>query len=279
MAVGKLRSDKNEKVSKLAKSIVQKWKKNVTEAAALAKKKKLENTQKSSNNPTNNIGDNKAQNSEKTSIQDSTPKESISPNNQKSPSPPSTNKSEFDPETGKKTRSFANDGVSFQPTGDKIRDKSIEMLYNALVVDSYSDSKAILARAVDIENAEIAKVSSTNQAYKSDIRSFYLNLKDPKNPNIRSAIIEGNIKPSDFVKMTPEEMASEERKNNDLKIQKENLFKAQGAGPQEAETDMFRCSKCGSRKCRYYQLQTRSADEPMTTFVSCTYCGKRWKFC
>ena len=30
--------------------------------------------------------------------------------------------------------------------------------------------------------------------------------------------------------------------------------------------------------CSHYQLQTRSADEPMTTFVSCQECGHRWKF-
>lgn len=27
------------------------------------------------------------------------------------------------------------------------------------------------------------------------------------------------------------------------------------------------------------QLQTRSSDEPMTTFVFCNDCGNRWKFC
>lgn len=47
----------------------------------------------------------------------------------------------------------------------------------------------------------------------------------------------------------------------------------------EASTDNFTCpnSKCRSTKCTYYQLQTRSADEPMTTFVTCIDCGKRWK--
>lgn len=33
------------------------------------------------------------------------------------------------------------------------------------------------------------------------------------------------------------------------------------------------------RKTTYYQMQTRSADEPMTTFVTCVNCGNRWKFC
>jgi transcription elongation factor S-II len=45
----------------------------------------------------------------------------------------------------------------------------------------------------------------------------------------------------------------------------------------EASTDIFRCKKCKNNKCTYYQLQTRSADEPMTTFVTCIECGNRWK--
>lgn len=45
----------------------------------------------------------------------------------------------------------------------------------------------------------------------------------------------------------------------------------------EASTDNFTCGKCKSTACTYYQLQTRSADEPMTTFVTCTNCGNRWK--
>ena len=45
-----------------------------------------------------------------------------------------------------------------------------------------------------------------------------------------------------------------------------------------ATTDIFYCHKCGKRKCTFYQLQTRSADEPMTTFVNCLVCGNAWKF-
>ena len=39
------------------------------------------------------------------------------------------------------------------------------------------------------------------------------------------------------------------------------------------------CSGCKKKtNCDYYQMQTRSADEPMTTFVTCLECDKRWKF-
>ena len=45
----------------------------------------------------------------------------------------------------------------------------------------------------------------------------------------------------------------------------------------EAPAGMFKCRRCKSDKTTYYQLQTRSADEPMTTFVTCTKCDLRWK--
>ena len=45
----------------------------------------------------------------------------------------------------------------------------------------------------------------------------------------------------------------------------------------EAMTDVFKCRKCGSRSCSYYEIQTRSADEPMTQFINCLNCGNRWR--
>lgn len=40
---------------------------------------------------------------------------------------------------------------------------------------------------------------------------------------------------------------------------------------------LFTCGKCKSKKTTYTQYQTRSADEPMTTYILCVNCGKRWK--
>tara|TARA_B110000908_G_scaffold86963_1_gene103880 strand:+ start:487 stop:1053 length:567 start_codon:yes stop_codon:yes gene_type:complete len=42
-------------------------------------------------------------------------------------------------------------------------------------------------------------------------------------------------------------------------------------------TDAYTCGRCKKKECTYYQMQTRSADEPMTTFVTCLNCGKRWR--
>ena len=42
-------------------------------------------------------------------------------------------------------------------------------------------------------------------------------------------------------------------------------------------TDMYKCNKCGKNNCTYHQAQTRGADEPMTTFITCLNCNKKWK--
>lgn len=47
-------------------------------------------------------------------------------------------------------------------------------------------------------------------------------------------------------------------------------------GNKANATDKFFCSRCHKRQCTYYELQTRSADEPMTIFIQCVNCGKRW---
>lgn len=47
---------------------------------------------------------------------------------------------------------------------------------------------------------------------------------------------------------------------------------------KKGQKGMFKCFKCGGRNTDYNQLQTRGADEPMTTFVECIDCGNRWKF-
>jgi DNA-directed RNA polymerase subunit M/transcription elongation factor TFIIS len=47
-------------------------------------------------------------------------------------------------------------------------------------------------------------------------------------------------------------------------------------GNKANATDQFKCGRCHKRECTYYELQTRSADEPMTIFIQCVNCGKRW---
>jgi transcription elongation factor S-II len=60
-------------------------------------------------------------------------------------------------------------------------------------------------------------------------------------------------------------------------IIKENK-KALVSDISKVQDGFFTCGKCKSKKTYYHQLQTRSADEPMTTYVTCLNCSNRWKF-
>ena len=60
---------------------------------------------------------------------------------------------------------------------------------------------------------------------------------------------------------------------------KAGIDDAQLTAVQGTKSALFKCGKCGKKNTTYNQLQTRSADEPMTTFVMCNECGNRWKFC
>jgi transcription elongation factor S-II len=72
---------------------------------------------------------------------------------------------------------------------------------------------------------------------------------------------------------------SEDRLALVTEVRKANMEEALTQKPVYSATDIFKCGKCKQRKTTYYQMQTRSADEPMTTFVTCLVCENRWKFC
>jgi len=245
LAVGKLRTHESKDVSDLAKEIVKKWKNEVDKAKSAAGNK---------SNPV--------------SVKPPVRKQSTSTTPALTPTP-----------NGKAdVRSHKSDGVKVTATGDHTRDRCAELIYDGLSCDSGAPTDLIQGRAIAVEKAVFAQFGDTSPEYKGKIRSLFVNLKDKANPSLRESIVSGELSPEIFSKMTSEEMMSEERRAADRKIKEENLFKTLGAGEQEAETEGFQCGRCKQRKCRYRQAQTRSADEPMTTFVTCVNCGNRWKF-
>jgi DNA-directed RNA polymerase subunit M/transcription elongation factor TFIIS len=68
-----------------------------------------------------------------------------------------------------------------------------------------------------------------------------------------------------------------EERWKDSFLQQQVREKRQLEGDKSMATDRFLCMKCHKRECTYYELQTRSADEPMTIFITCLNCGKHWR--
>lgn len=166
-------------------------------------------------------------------------------------------------------------------TSDSIRLKCREMLANALQTgDDYiaigADCEELGAQ---IEECIFQEFKNTDMKYKNRVRSRISNLKDMKNPNLRRTVLCGSVTPERMAKMTAEEMASDELKEMRKNLTKEAVRDHQMATTGGTQTDLFTCGKCKGKSCTYTQVQTRSADEPMTTFVFCNECGNRWKFC
>ena len=168
---------------------------------------------------------------------------------------------------------------------DAARDRTREIFADALAlcvtdgkIESV-DAKKLASIVDQIENSMTAKWPSGGKDYKAKVRQLAFNLKDAKNPDLRTNLATGEISAGVLIDLSPEELGSNERRNANERIRELAEWEAVRGQQQQASTDAFKCGKCKQRKCTYYQLQTRSADEPMTTFVTCVECGNRWKFC
>jgi transcription elongation factor S-II len=96
-----------------------------------------------------------------------------------------------------------------------------------------------------------------------------------KNPRLLNRVIEGEFKLEEIPYMTSYDMFPEKWfELKDKLLQREQKILE---GNKSRATDQFKCRRCGKRECTYYELQTRSADEPMTIFVTCLNCGKEWR--
>lgn len=86
----------------------------------------------------------------------------------------------------------------------------------------------------------------------------------------------GEVTPAQFAEMSALELYPGRWKEEiERQIEKDKHLYTDSA----AASIFMYCSGCKKKtKCDYYQMQTRSADEPMTTFVTCLECDRRWKF-
>ena len=108
--------------------------------------------------------------------------------------------------------------------------------------------------------------------YIDRMRSIYMNLK---NDTLLKQIQNGEVEPKQVAFMTHQEfnpdrwrVLIEKKMKRDASKYSDNI---------QASTNMYTCRKCKSSRCTYYEMQTRSADEPATIFVTCLDCGKHWR--
>ena len=111
------------------------------------------------------------------------------------------------------------------------------------------------------------------EIYLTRFRTIFTNLR--LSPYLREQLENKRLKPHEIAFLSHYEMSPErwEKLIEEKRERDKNIYDVQ----QKIDSE-FKCRRCKSNNCSYYQLQTRSADEPMTTFVSCLSCGNRWKF-
>jgi DNA-directed RNA polymerase subunit M/transcription elongation factor TFIIS len=144
--------------------------------------------------------------------------------------------------------------------------KSIERGIFNWTVD-YCSSKGI------VKNWRNAKFRSL---YLSKARGIIANLSPTayiNNTRLLVRLLENEFAANELAYMKPENMFPEVWKNViDLK-----MLRDQYCEKPEAMTDQYRCGRCKKRECVYQEIQLRSADEPMSLFITCLNCGNRWR--
>jgi len=175
--------------------------------------------------------------------------------------------------------------ISSRPgfSGDEVRSRCRDLLLSAIKgeggLPEGTSEESCQDIATSLEEHIFAQFKQTNQRYKTQIRSRVFNLKDKKNPMLRMNLLIGMLSAEKLSQMTSDQMANEDIKKQREAFVKQGINDAQLAQVEGTKTDLLKCGKCKKNNCSYNQIQTRSADEPMTTFVLCNECGNRWKFC
>ncbi len=113
--------------------------------------------------------------------------------------------------------------------------------------------------------------------YQDKLNEILVNLDENKkgieNKTFKKNILSGKIEPNSVAFLSPAQIHPEKWayiiKKKEYIEQRENNI---------VYSDAYKCFKCGESKCKITQAQTRSADEPMTTFVVCVVCHNTFKF-
>ena len=113
-------------------------------------------------------------------------------------------------------------------------------------------------------------------------RSFYTGKARSLMFNLQNGVLKEKLESKTFEighvpYMTSWELWPEKYEEHFQKKLAKEMIQLQQLADTENESGMFTCGKCKSNCTTFFSLQTRSADEPMTNFITCKKCGHNWK--
>lgn len=301
MAVNKIRkSVDNPEVSSLSKSMVKKWKKLLSSSSTTStttgssggtntnnnntnNNNNKDTTTSSNNNNTNSSSSNSNTNEQSQSVS-ATPNVNNNYHHQDSSQDATSPVSSAHGNSERVGKRPCPTQTEVPPTNSEVRLKCRQLLTDALkkplpkdlMQETFLEEEILAGR---IEESIYQEFKQTDMKYKNRVRSRVSNLGDMKNPYLRFNVLRGDLAPERIARMTAEEMASDELKREREKYTKEAINDHQMTLTSGTKTSEIKCPACKKFNVTYNQVQTRSADEPMTTFCYCNECGKRWKFC
>lgn len=189
------------------------------------------------------------------------------------------------------------DFTALKPPTSKAREKVCRLLTKAVLKLVSPDDSAAQEQAsqmcIRLELEMFKRLGGKDPeapaaAYNDKFRSLVFHLGE--NQALVDELLGTTITMEMLFKMSPEELMSGEAKASRAKAlqdrmeavqldwAKHNKKKQLSALGIERKEGMFPCKRCKSTDTDFYQKQTRSADEPMTTFVTCMRCDFAWRF-
>jgi transcription elongation factor S-II len=114
-----------------------------------------------------------------------------------------------------------------------------------------------------------------SDVYKRKGKEIFMNLA--RNRSLVTRILRGNIKSIDLVRMSSEDLVSDEVKEKHKKMKEYAYAVLNLTEADDNSEGIYKCISCKSKKTSYKQKQLRSADEPMTIIVTCHGCGRTFR--
>jgi transcription elongation factor S-II len=293
IALAKLKKEGTETIAKLSSDLIAQWKSLVTSSASTSDdkptppdlKRKREDEEADGKDVKRRANDNDnvvKLNSSGTVVKSEVKTEDKTPvkSEPTKTEPVKTEVAKSEPVKSEKNGANNSSKYEVLTTTDPARIAAIKKFVDALKKQQ-TDSALLEAAervAAEIEEELFFMYKGITKEYKDKFRTLWFNINDGKNQQLRDKLLMTEVSAHILCNMSNAELANPDLQKEMQAIHKENE-KKNLRGVKEATCTQFTCSKCKQNKTTYFQMQTRSADEPMTTFVECINCGNRWKFC